>query len=342
MDTRDFVATLIVVFTFSITPAALAQTAEGCGVCHSAIYKEWAASPHAESWNSTRFQQQMASHGSEEFCGQCHAPVSIWQEINLRPATPEGSLALPSSDTSSDEAPYEALIADQLSAREHELEEGVYCGSCHFIDVIRLRSRGSDYIGPYHTEEGHEGRQVDAFREYRLCAACHGKGPEAYQPSNSVTPDYQHAGAVAIEFNYSSGNCGSCHMPQRKEKLVQLNIFEGIPERSVGSHTFTGDRYSRLADALEFSVAAGELVIENTAMGHPLRIAPDSSYRIELSADQAGLSHTIQLDDAGNLAPGQTSNYALPGSQTAERWSLELFHLRKGEEERSILKTELK
>lgn len=341
MGTRYVVATVVVAFLFLFTSGALAQTAEGCGVCHSAIYKEWSASPHASSWSSPYFQEQMTTHGSQEFCGQCHAPVSIWQQVNLKPDTPEGSLALPSSDSSSDQADYEAQLSSQPAVREHELEEGVYCGSCHFIDVIRLRGRGSDYIGPYHTEEGHEGRQVDAFREYRLCAACHGRNPEDYQPLDSAGADYHHLNTRPVQFDYTTGNCGSCHMPQRKEKLVQLNIFKDIPERAVGSHTFTGVRYERLAEALDFSLSEGQLVVRNNGIGHPLKVSSNSSYRIDLTTSDGETVHTIELDDARDLVPGTTSTYALPVGGTGQTWFVELFHIRNGEEARSILNTEV-
>ncbi|HSR53886.1 MAG TPA: hypothetical protein VLV83_23915 [Acidobacteriota bacterium] len=302
---------------------AVAQKAADCGICHRSTHREWTRSAHSQAWTNDRFQGQLERFGNQAFCSSCHAPVTVWQQVDLIP------------NKGGEPPPFQALLAKKGQGREEDLDDGVNCGSCHFIEVMRPSGTGENFIGPFHTDAAHEGIEVADFRSFRICAACHGRPATDYQPSNSPDAEFHHAQTRAFEFAFGKSDCGSCHMPARKERLVQFASFKHLPERDVGEHTFSGERYDMLQDALVMVLEGSVLHVTNAKVGHPLKVWPTSSYRIEIArmeGDVAAEQTSLDFPQAGDLKMGGTVTVAVP-YETRDPGGIrvKIFH-RRGEE----------
>lgn len=285
---------------------AVAQLAQDCSVCHRSIHKDWLQSSHSKAWNSERFQAQLQQFGKKEFCGTCHAPATVWKSVDLMPGEQPTA--------------FKAVLTNKLSFRAEVPEDGVTCTSCHVIEVVRPQGKGTDFVGPYHSTAGHAGTEVSEFTNYRLCATCHGRPPTDYLPEVApASREFHHIEAVDFDFAFDEADCASCHMPKRQERLVQLRAFQNLPERHVGEHSFSGQRYQRLSTGLEFSLSQEGsqtvLLLTNAKIGHPLKISPDTSYRIDLSrmqGDEAVETQPVDLTEANGLGQGQTIKIPVP------------------------------
>lgn len=270
-----------ILFTLCLTgvPGWAQDSSEGCSVCHRTHYKQWLQSPHALAWKSPEFQAQMKTFGSPEFCGRCHAPASIWRQVNMRPA--EGETA------PEDFVP--ELLKRPATAREVG-DEGVNCASCHFIEVLWPWGDADETVGPYHTERGHQGRPAEAFESFRLCGTCHGRERSDYRPSGvSEGGGFYHNQNRAFEFAVGESDCTVCHMPASQAKLTQLSVFKNLPERTVREHTFIGNRYQKLADHVDFALQPdGALLITNRGVGHPIRVKLSTALVLEVTQIRDG------------------------------------------------------
>lgn len=306
--------TLTAVILF-VPSAAFAQNAEACGVCHSTHLSQWSQSAHSQAWKSERFLAQVQAIGKPEFCASCHAPASVWQEVNLNPQAPaqvEGvEAALPPSVPE-----FQAILALIPMARKSDWEDGVNCAGCHSIPVFSPAGRGEEFVGPYHATEGHGGKPVDAFVEMRLCGSCHGGDPAHFIPEGvSLPADYHHRAAVPVRFEIDSSDCSGCHMPRKTGRLVQLRSFRQLPQREVGNHAFESGRWEALADAIAFEVAGDRLKITNQKVGHPLQINPGHSYSIQVVTMQGRQEkgrHEEKILGPGKLAMGESMELTLP------------------------------
>ncbi|HSR67480.1 MAG TPA: hypothetical protein VLU25_06025 [Acidobacteriota bacterium] len=303
--------------------AAYAQRAQDCGVCHRKTHREWTRSAHSKAWSGENFQAQLERFGNARFCSSCHAPETVWKQADLIP------------DKGEEPPPFQALLATRAPGRESDLEDGVSCASCHFIEVLRPSGHGNDFLGPFHTDAAHSGIEVADFRSFRLCSACHGRAAEDYRPGGSPDPEFHHANARAFQFAFGKSDCGSCHMPARQERLVQFASFKHLPERQVGEHTFSGERYDMLQEALVMVLEGSTLRITNAKVGHPLQVWPTSRYRIEIArmeGDTAVETTSRDLDQAARLELGDTVEVSVPfpaGDPGGIR--IKIFH-RRGEE----------
>lgn len=321
---------------------SLPQGAEACSVCHSNLYRAWSESAHARAWTSPLFQEQLKTFGTEEFCGACHAPKSIWERVNLRKENQTAGTLLPAAGKGEDEEDYQAELRRFAEVRERNREEGVHCGSCHQIEVQRSTTSGEEFIGPYHSTEGHGGKEVTQFQDYRLCATCHGRPASDYQPSGySGGREFHHDQALAFQFAFGFSDCSVCHMPRKMERLVQLSVFRDLPKREVGNHTFSGVRYQELKNALAMDVESGAdgttLILINQSVGHPVRISLNTTYRVQVSLTRKGAtveSASVALSGAENLDRGQSLRVPLPFVVSeGDQLRVELFVQEVGMEE---------
>lgn len=122
-----------------------APKSERCGECHQAIYKEWAQSPHANSYTSTAFREETNEYRFT-FCLGCHAPETIFTDSKIEP-------------------------------RSVNPEEGVNCKGCH-LDDCKMSGPTPAY-GP-HPIAG----KNPFFRRSELCGKCHVSIFQAWQESN--------------------------------------------------------------------------------------------------------------------------------------------------------------
>jgi hypothetical protein len=328
---RAFFCLLVATLLFGAP--LLGQTSEACGVCHSRHLGEFKQSPHARAWTGETFQAQLASMGTADFCAGCHAPTSVWRELDTRAredAEPSDQLE---TEAAGEPAP---ALAPVPAARADTREDGVSCGSCHLVQVFSPAGRREDFVGPFHTAEGHGGVAVEEFQTHRMCGSCHGRETADYNPPGA-TPgaDYHHAGAVAVSFSHGASDCWSCHMPRQTARLVQLRTYRDLPEREVGRHTFEGERYEGLGASLEFVTSGGSLRITNRGVGHPVRVRADTTYRLEVTASRGGTQvgkHEAEILDVGGLPLGDTLEVALPFDvQTGDALAVRLIPARKGQ-----------
>jgi len=338
-------AVIVSLAVFSLlVPAVVAQGAEACGVCHSKLLSEWQSSPHARSWNSERFQSELQKTKNGEFCAKCHASLSIWSQVKIE-AAPEGTSILEPRATVA--VNYTATLSEIPSARTDTLEEGDNCNTCHLVQVFSPAGKREDFVGPYHTAEGHTGRESGQFKTLRVCGACHGRVAADYLPEGaSLGADYYHAGAEAIAFLSESVDCNSCHMPRREARLVQLRTFRNLPPREVGSHTFAEARYDGLADALELAAAGNQLSVTNRGVGHPVRVCHDSTFQISISAVRGKTevgSHQVPFLSDQRLLPGETIRLDLPFElQAGDTVRVQLTLEKEGAEPQTVLDQTIK
>lgn len=195
---------LSLVFSLIAAPAFAHQLPEGfkgfedpasCGVCHKAIYEEWAASMHAKSSKASdpvhaavhdTFLKAMAIAGKpgSYFCGNCHAPTAD----NL-------------AKLMKGEASYNP--DDPSEAR------GVTCSFCHKAEglvegkLFHMYKIADGIKGPFANASTPHGATYSEFAStYKVCMGCHGKLENA-------------KGAVicsADQEGYS--DCLSCHMKE--------------------------------------------------------------------------------------------------------------------------------
>jgi hypothetical protein len=301
----------------SAAASAQAQSAEACGVCHSGIHSQWQQSTHAGSWRSPLFLSQVQAVGKPEFCAACHAPLSVWQEVNLKPET---TALTPGASGAADAAQleFQALLALIPIPRKELFEDGVNCAACHSVPVYSPVGRGEEFVGPFHATEGHGGKPAEGFSDLRLCSACHGGDPAHFLPEGAnLPPDYYHLAAVPVRFEVGSSDCNGCHMPRKTARVVQLRTFRHLPQREVGNHGFGNQRWEGLADALAFEVSGTALKITNQKVGHPLQINPHHKYSLQVVALRGGQEvgrHEQPVLSPGELGMGEALDVSLPFS----------------------------
>lgn len=318
---RSVLIVSIVLFV-ALCGVVSAQNSTACGVCHSNHLKSWSESPHAVSWSDSEFQTQLTKYGSEEFCGKCHAPMSVWKPVDKREeVTKAESLTQTIRDT---KVEYEPELAAVPNGRPNEHEDGVNCGACHLVQVFTGVSKGEDFIGPYQTVEGHGGRETGAFKSHQVCASCHGHSADAYLPEGkSAEEGFHHAASKTVSFEVDAVDCSQCHMSRSTGKLVQLSSFRNVEKREIGAHSFTGERYSQLAGQLSIEVdpALGKVVLANEGIGHPLKICTETTYRLALtvsSGNEKVDSRSIDLEGVESLSRGSQMEFELPGGALKE------------------------
>ncbi len=285
----------------------LAQdSSEACSVCHRNHYQQWLQSPHAAAWKSESFQAQMKTFGNPDFCGRCHAPRSIWTQVNMR--TGEGELE---SGLAADD--YRPKLGPRRRARMETLEDGVNCGSCHFVEVLWPWGTANETLGPYHTERGHGGKPVPSFDSFELCGACHGRPAEDYRPSGlSAEAAFYHNEAEPFQFASGKIDCTVCHMPSSEDRLATLRVFRDLPARTVREHSFIGNRYQLLGERLDFALenAGGAvLMVSNRGVGHPVRVKQSTMLQLEVRLIHNGRPNgevTIDFPMAPELGLGES------------------------------------
>lgn len=303
---------------------ALAQDAQTCGVCHQTIHAQWLKSRHREAWTSTRFQAQMLQAGSAEFCGTCHIPQSIWLPADLKPSSPDQP---PPS--------LQLQLREKLAARQTERNDGVYCNTCHSIEIARAKAKSNELVGPYAAvSASHPGIQAVEFSTFKVCGTCHGRAPEEYMPHPSqADASYYHSRSWNYELKFGESDCARCHMPHRQQTLVQLKVFKDLPVRALGEHTFSGRAYSSLGDALGMEIkwkeGVAHFVLTNTALGHALKVCPETEYRLVVVRLEKG--KVIEINPLQNfqpelLKPGESVEFPLAyGGPPGLSFQVELF-----------------
>ncbi len=302
------------------------DSSEACSVCHRTHYQQWLQSPHSQSWKSAEFQAQLKTFGSTEFCGRCHAPASIWKQVDMQ--AKEG---FPAPED------YRPELGNTPIPRMDTLEDGVNCGSCHFVEVLWPYGGANETLGPYHTDRGHGGKPAKAFDNFALCGACHGRAAADYRPEGlAENSGFYHDQTSKFAFAAGESDCAGCHMPASQGLLTTLRVFKDLPERTVREHSFIGDRWGMLAEKLGFELETGangaRLIVTNRGVGHPLRVKPSTRLILEVMILRGGTvadALSVEVPVGPELAFGESHSVPL-GTKLEAGDSLRVEVVRKG------------
>lgn len=276
-------------------PAAAQVKAEKCRDCHPDIYAEWKQSQHSKAWSDPRFQAALKVAEEPERCTPCHAPNPI----------------------------LEAGIGAYPTLRSRYKNEGVTCVTCH--------QKGDAYAGPYAAklmdDVGHYSTEEKAFKDYTLCATCHGQEKE--QVHNQVR-DYL-LGASAKKGKH----CQDCHMPRivRPAAVNTLDPKKEYPKRPGRKHVFVGSHDEAMlkkAAKLELKTEAGRatVTVTNVEVAHAIPAAADRALRVEIVVTPAGGKPRSTIEVWGwekRLREGQSGTASAPlpaggGTVAATLW----------------------
>ncbi len=239
------------------------QSAEVCGVCHEAIHKAWADSPHARSSTNPLYREalRLAVENAPEKdkdsvrkeCVWCHAPTTL--------LTGDHQMTQPLS------------------------QEGTTCDFCHTVVEVDLARTGHPFTlepgsvkrGPfeYGAIDGHGTAYSPLHRASPLlCAACH---------------EYRNARGVAVLATYSDWKagpypargvpCQDCHMALVPGSITKDSTPRG-GLRVINLHRVVGgSSKSQLARGLDLAIASFtrsggsaqvSVTVTNSAAGHPV------------------------------------------------------------------------
>jgi hypothetical protein len=100
-------------------------------------------------------------------------------------------------------APYEIKVLEKPELRDFHREDGINCVSCHFKDKTKSMHGPYDVFSPPHPST-----QDKNYTKSKICSGCH---QETYKQWKKAK---------------SEKTCQSCHMPHKKEKLIQKFPFD--------------------------------------------------------------------------------------------------------------------
>ncbi len=240
---------------------------EECKACHTNIYNEFYTSMHANSipqkdpihnaiWQKHPHNKKLKRYS----CGKCHTPAAN----NLDKMLTKGEKALP-----------------DINNETHT--EGISCAYCHRIKSIELHKKTNtnimtntqkNYFGtraetlesPFHgiVSDGNE-----IFKNGNVCIGCH---------SHKQNKHGLNVCSTNIDNEMDGANCVSCHMPQVKGSVSNLedsktHAFHGF----AGSH-FHSDMLTQYVDLSVLRNINNFIVnVDNRTshalLLHPLRVA---------------------------------------------------------------------
>ena len=153
-----------------------------------------------------------------------------------------------------------SLQEEEITPREHNLNEGVDCQGCHLTMDCTLSGPHSG-MGPHPME-----KKEEFYRRSSLCGTCHIDTFKEY---------------LMFADNNRDKTCQDCHMPAIKRKLIQDEPWQKIHIRKEGKmHTFSSsDAIKNNKDFVVISFTniikdsyrlKGILEIENTMNSHSI------------------------------------------------------------------------
>ncbi len=113
-------------------------------------------------------------------------------------------------------APYEIKVGEKPELRNFHREDGINCASCHFKDETKSMH------GPYKVfSPPHPSKQDLTYTKSEICSGCH---QETYK-------EWKKTG--------SENSCQSCHMPSKKDKIIQKFPFDLFhSKKDLHNHSF--------------------------------------------------------------------------------------------------------
>ncbi|MBI4221693.1 MAG: hypothetical protein HY607_03285 [Planctomycetes bacterium] len=231
-------------------PLGTATPSEQCGICHQAIYREYALGFGSDLefkgivYKSAqdkilKIPSNVSARGSAHFL----AGVDPFP-IHARGAEEEGK----SCDVCHFPKPFQITDIEKMYAtegiqkptpRSKDMEDvGLTCASCHLTPEGVIR-------GPYEVNAPHKTVQVKKMQTADMCAYCHSLGRRVIGKQTQTYLEWRE------DFNMPGlgrQHCQDCHMPRTLRKAAEN--FD-VPIRAVSRHLWTGGHSTqRLRTAL--------------------------------------------------------------------------------------------
>jgi Cytochrome c554 and c-prime len=187
-------------------------TAAECGECHTAIYREWQTTAHANAYLDLQFQAEWKKDNELWLCLNCHTPLENQRE-QIVTGLRGGDFRSPITQ-----------VNDRFDPALRD--EGITCAACHVRDGFVLAAvANSD--APHPVKSG-----VDLLTQLQ-CEGCHNVQAE-------LSPTLICTFATGDEWRKSGQpeegkGCIDCHMPAVSRPLVEAG-----PTRSGHLHTWMG------------------------------------------------------------------------------------------------------
>ena len=196
-------------------------------------------------------------------CSECHTKIyNQWKHSRHSVAwVSEGFIKKTKKRTKakclSCHAPLEIKPEKKPKLRDRIREEGVNCFSCHY------REDTNSMHGPYKVfSPPHYSTYDPKYISSKICAVCHKKTYEKWKKTGS------------------DRNCQDCHMPHKKDRLIQKFPFTYFhPKKDLHNHSFP----SLKADKDDFLINLSRkqnlliLKIKNTGVPHTLPTSQQGS-----------------------------------------------------------------
>jgi hypothetical protein len=241
-----------------VDPTPSRTVKDYCGNCHGEIYREWAASGHAQSATNRRF---LSLYDGSDWHGK---PGVGW---SLRDEQPDGVGVCTACHAPT--VPHGDAAYFDLSKVRGVARHGVHCDYCHKITDAGLGTiglthgrfgiellrpaKGQQFFGPLDDVDRGEDAYSPLYRDSRYCASCH-----------EGTVLGVHVYGTYSEWLQSSARkegkqCQTCHA-KPTGKMTNVAPGHGGIERdpkTLGNHLFfAGSQGDMLRRALEVSVAS--------------------------------------------------------------------------------------
>ncbi len=187
-------------------------SAQECGGCHEAIYREWSQSVMARAWTDPYFQTDYDYEDQPQNCLNCHTPLVNQQE----------DLVLGFKD----KAKLKPILEPNPDFNSELREQGVTCAVCHV--------KNGKIVGPFETDNAPHPVTVDPTMTSGMkpCEKCHVVSGNRWDTFYKMSP----CGTVAeIEESGQELDCVGCHMPPVKRPVVK-----GLKARIGRRHLFWG------------------------------------------------------------------------------------------------------
>lgn len=259
-------------FAQSLTfPKGTATDSKNCGMCHKAIYREFAhgfgsdirnkpTSLPGKEGNPLDFKDSVsptatahAFAGTDAYplhardaeeggrsCNVCHYPHPF---------------AIPDLNV--------VEMAKPTPRPKDQEAGGLTCASCHLTPEGKIR-------GPHDVKAPHATVQDPAIQTSAMCAYCHSMGKRV---SGKQTQTFFEWREDFAKPGLGKQQCQDCHMPRTIRKLTETS---DTPERAVARHLWTGGRsLQRIQSALSLAAVQTEedkgalsLHVINIGAGH--------------------------------------------------------------------------
>lgn len=227
-------------------PLGTATPSEECGVCHQAIYREYAFGFGADLqfkgivYKSTQ-DALLNLPSNVSTSGTAHSLAGVDPfPIHARGIEEEGkSCNVCHFPEAFDITGIEGLSITKPIARPKTQEAGgLTCASCHLTTEGKIR-------GPYDVKSPHQTTQIVRMQTSDMCAYCHSLGKRVVGKQTQTFLEWSE------DFNkpgLGRQHCQDCHMPRTLRKSAE--DFD-VPVRAVARHLWTGGHSSqRLRTAL--------------------------------------------------------------------------------------------